>query len=560
MARLDESMTVGRVIGRVARRHARREALVWHDLRITYDELLRQIDAVARGCLALGLRKGDKVALLLPNRPEYIYCFLGVTRFGGVIVPINPVYRRRELAHILNDAEVAMVIAVPEVRGYRLLDTIDLIRPSLPIVCHYVFVADEAPPWAMRFGELVRPSRAPFEPADPPAPDDLFGLIYTSGTTGLPKGTMHTHGTVLAPILAGEELRRTLFHFSPGFARRLVQMVRLYGWRFLRWGSRQQTFMGPAPLHAMAGYSFMLHALAYGYRFVIVDWFDPQQVLQTIEREHVNVMAGTPTMFQMLLSVRDLERYNLSSLILADLGAAPCPPALARELRRRLGCAVAISFGATETASAATLTDIVDPERLQAETVGRVYPGTEIRVVDEQRREVPRGAVGEVAVRSRGIMKGYYKAPELTAQVLDADGWYYTGDLGTLDEQGYLRIVGRKKDLIIRGGQNIYPTEIEHVLLAHPAVAEAAVVGVPGGAGDESVWAFVRLREGTAATERELLAYLRAEVAPYKVPDVIGFVGEFPHTPTGKIPKYQLVEQVLGEKRNADSMRATLAF
>ena len=545
---MDETTTVADAITQVARRHARRQALVWRDGRITYSELLRRIDAVAHGCWRWGLRHGDRVALLLPNQPEYIYAFFGVTKAGCVVVPINPTFRRRELEQILADSEAVMVIAAPEVRGYSLLAVLDAMRPGLPFVRHFVFVAESVPPWAMPYRDLARPEDQPFLPPTPVTVDDLFGLIYTSGTTGTPKGTMHTHGTIMAPILAGEEMRRRLFHFSPSFVWRLVRILRLYGPRFLRWGSRQQTFLAIAPYHAMAGYSMILHSLLYGYRFILLDRFEPRQVLEIVQREHVNVLSGTPTIFHMLLQVSDLDRYDLSSLLLADMGAAPCPPSLARQMRRRLGCPVGISFGATETSGAATLTDMTDAEQLIAETVGRVYPRTELKVVDDERRVVPPGTVGELAVRSPGIMKGYYKAPQATAEVLDAEGWYYTGDLATMDARGYVRIVGRKKDLIIRGGQNIYPVEIEHLLVSHPEVDEAAVVGVPGGVGGETVWAFVKLKAGATADERALLDFLRAELAAYKVPDRIRIVPEFTHTATGKIPKYQLVQAVLAEQ------------
>jgi fatty-acyl-CoA synthase/long-chain acyl-CoA synthetase len=221
-------------------------------------------------------------------------------------------------------------------------------------------------------------------------------------------------------------------------------------------------------------------------------------------------------------------------------------------MRQRFGCAVHIGFGATETAGGIAATSIADSDERQAETVGRPMPGVELKVVDEARKELPAGQVGELACRSDSVMLGYYRAPDMSAQVLDEDGWYYTGDLAVLDEQGYLRIVGRKKDLIIRGGQNVYPAEIENILAAHPQVREAAVVGVPAPVGGEQVWAFVLLEDGAGLTPREVVAYCRQELEPYKIPSRVRILDAFPRSSTGKPQKFKLRETALGEREGED--------
>jgi fatty-acyl-CoA synthase len=252
-----------------------------------------------------------------------------------------------------------------------------------------------------------------------------------------------------------------------------------------------------------------------------------------------------PVVFQVILGLPDLDRYDTSSLLVCGVGAAPCPPHLAREIQRRFHCAIHIGFGATELGGGIAVTSLADPDRQRTETVGRPMPGMEIKIVDEQRREVPPGEVGELACRSDGVMLGYYQAPEVTAEVIDEEGWYYTGDLARIDEEGYLHIVGRIKDMIIRGGQNVYPAEIENYLASHSKIRETAVVGVPSAVEGESVWAFVILEEGVEMTAREVLDYCRQELEPYKIPSRVQFVDEFPRSATGKPQKFKLREVAL---------------
>jgi acyl-CoA synthetase (AMP-forming)/AMP-acid ligase II len=229
------------------------------------------------------------------------------------------------------------------------------------------------------------------------------------------------------------------------------------------------------------------------------------------------------------------------------IGAAPCPPSLAKEIQRRFGCAVHIGFGTTETGGGIAATSLADSDERQAATVGRPMPGMEVRIVDERRHPLPVGQVGELACRSDSLMLGYYHAPELTAEVVDADGWYYTGDLALIDEQGYLHIVGRKKDVIIRAGQNIYPVEVEAFLASHPKIREAAVVGVPDPLGGEAAWAFIILKDGAEMTSQEVLDYCRSVLEPYKIPSRVRFLADFPRSDTGKPQKFKLKDEALRE-------------
>jgi acyl-CoA synthetase (AMP-forming)/AMP-acid ligase II len=306
-------------------------------------------------------------------------------------------------------------------------------------------------------------------------------------------------------------------------------------------------------MHALLGYSGLLYALLLGTRVVIADRFHPAKVLEIIEKEHVNSVALAPTQVAALLNSPELARRDTSSLLSVGMGAAPCPPDLVRRARKTFGCPVTIGFGATETGGGAIVTDTFDPEKLQSETIGRLYKGLDAKIVDDDRRELPTGEVGELAVRLPGTMLGYWKAPETTAQALDSGGWYYTGDLATIDEGGYYRIVGRKKNMIIRAGQNIFPAEIEAHLITMPGIQNVSVVGVPDEMQGEMVWAFLQPKEGVTLDVPDVLAYCRRDLAPYKVPSQVRFVEEFELTPTGKIKKGPLQELAIKEIEAAAS-------
>ena len=544
--KLTDQMTLAEAIAKATVHYADQEALVFEDQHVTYGELGEKINAVAAGLHEMGLQRGEKVAIITSNCLEYIYVFFGASHAGGVVVPVNPTYRQREVKHIVEDSEASMIVFQPKVQGNDLMATVQGIRGDLPLVRDLIVVADSAPEGMVTLDSLLD---AGYEPIPPQAElDDLFGLIYTSGTTGVPKGAMHTHRTMMAPVVAGGKLREALFakpslKSAVGMARTMVK----FGGRFRKWAGKQMTMLNPSPFHAMAGYATIVNGLPTGMRLVIMERFHPVRILELTEKEHVNILSCTPTHYALMLDVREFDDYDKSSVLYCSMGAAPCPPDLVRQVRTRWGCPVLIGFGATETSGAATITSITDNEKMQSETVGQAYPGVELKIVDDERREVPHGTVGEVATKMPGVMKGYYKAPEATAAALDDEGWYYTGDLGTMDKKGFVKIVGRKKDMIIRGGANVYPAEVEAVLIAHPKVREAAVIGVPSELEGETVWAYVVPKAGETLTVHELLTYSRREMAAYKVPQEIRIVEDLPRTPTQKVRKFQLREQATEE-------------
>jgi len=513
------------------------------EARVAYGQLLERQSALARGLHDLGVRKGDSIVALLPPGPEFVYLFLALAELGAVMVPLNPHLRRRTLGGVLRDAAPVALVAARPIGG-DLLHQAASLRHVILIDGH----TDQGEGRVLSLAGLMERGRAAPAPETAVSPRDLLALLYTSGTTGTPKGAMHSHRSLIAPVVASIKLRE-LWIQRPGL-RKLGQAAKAlarYRGRLLRAVGRPQTFLSTVGWHTITGLEVMLQALLMGDRLVAMPRFHPRRALQLVERERVTILVAVPTAFRVMVGLPGFERYDTSSLLICGTGAAPCPPRLAREIQRRFGCAVHIGFGATETAGGIAATTIADSDERQAETVGRPMPGVEIKVVDEGGRKLPPGQVGELTCRGDGVMIGYHRAPEMSARVMDADGWYHTGDLAVLDHEGYLRIVGRKKDVIIRGGHNVYPAEIEDYLTSHPGIREAAVVGVPSPLEGESVWAFVLLENGVQMTLQQVMSHCRAALEPYKIPKRIRFVSEFPRSETGKPQKFRLRARALGE-------------
>ena len=536
---LTTQITMAEALRRVAEPRREQEALVCDSVRVTYGRLLDQSHALAQGLYGLGIRKADRIAVLLPPGPEFAQTFFAIAELGAVIVPLNPQLRQRSLSATLRNAEpVALVTADPVDRDAY--GSIDALR-------HIVFVepGEGHETW---LSGLVSSGQAGSASLPDVSPRDLLALLYTSGTTGTPKGTMHSHRGLIAPVVASTKLRELWVRRLN--LQKLGQMAKAlarYRERLLHAAGRPQTMLSTTGWHTITGLGLMLQALLMGDRLVVMTRFHPRQALQWVQQERVTVLVAVPMAFQVMLGVDGFEQYDLSSLLICGTGSAPCPPHLAQEIQRRFHCALHIGFGTTETAGGIAATSLADSSRRQAETVGRPMPGMEIKIVDEQRRELPAGQVGELACRSDSVMLGYYRAPEATAEVIDEQGWYYTGDLARMDENGYVRIVGRIKDVIIRGGQNIYPAEIEVYLTSHPKVREAAVIGVPTAVGGETVWAFILLVDGAQMTEQEVLDYCRAQLELYKIPGHVRFVSEFPRSEGGKVRKWELRQAVMQE-------------
>jgi len=428
-------MTLAQAFQEMADRQPAKEALVCEGARVTYGQLARQVSSLAYGLTKQGIGHGDRVGLLLRNSPEAVIAFFALASVGAVSVLLNPQLRRRQLSHILRECEPIAVVTSDSPGLAEAVETIRDLHQEMADL-HTLILVQGARETELRLHELMAEMPPPtFAPPDI-APEDLLALIYTSGTTGMPKGAMHSHRGLIAPVVASVKLREMwLKRPSPKTAARMVKVVARYGPRLLQAVGRQQTMLSPMGLHGISGIEIMLQCLLMGDRLVLMSRFHPLALMELVEKERVTVLIAVPMTFAVLMRLKDLDRYNTSSLIICATGSAPCPSELAREIRERFGCAVHIGFGATELAGGVSATNIEDSDERQAETVGQAMPGMEIKIVDESGHEVPAGNVGELVCRGESVMLGYFRAPEATAEVVDADGWYHTGDLGVMEAE-----------------------------------------------------------------------------------------------------------------------------
>jgi long-chain acyl-CoA synthetase len=472
-----------------AREHGDRPAVRLNEVVLTYAELLDRAGRVAAGLQRAGLKPGDRVGLVMPNIIAYPVSFYGVLIAGGVVVPMNPLLKGREVEYYLKDSGAAMVI------GF------DPSSAEAKIGCEAAgarfFAADTVQP-----GELVGDGEpiAPVECAD----SDTAVILYTSGTTGQPKGAELTH----------HNLVRT--------SARSILVI-----------DSDDVIMGCLPLFHVFGLTCGMNAaIAVGASLTLIPRFDPAAVLQMIERDRVTVFEGVPTMYSALLNQPGREQADVSTLRTCVSGGAALPVEVLRAFEKAFGCAILEGYGLSETSPVASF-NMVEVGRKPG-TIGVAIPGVELKLVDDTGAEVAPGEVGEIAIRGENVMKGYWGRPDATAEAIP-DGWFRSGDLATVDADGFYTIVDRKKDLIIRGGYNVYPREIEEVLYEHPDVLEAAVVGIPDPQWGEEVAAAVSVRPGSTVDAEAIKEFVKERVAAYKYPRAVWIISELPKGPTGKI-------------------------
>jgi fatty-acyl-CoA synthase len=485
------------------------------DRRWTFAQVLTEAEQVARALLAR-FSPGERVAVWAPNLPEWVLLEFGAALAGIVLVTVNPAYQRHELAYVLGQSGAAGVVLVREWRGNPMLASLEAERGDLEQLRDVVLFEE----W-----DAFLESGADV-PLPEVGPDDSAQIQYTSGTTGFPKGALLRHGSLTdnAALYAREA------EIGPG-----------------------DVYVNPMPMFHTAGCVMgalgTLHARA---THVPVLAFDPGFVLELIEREGGTAMLGVPTMQIALLEHPDVATRDLSKLRSAVSGGSLVPAELVRRIESTFGVRFCIVYGTTECAPLVTMTRFDDTPEDKATTIGRPMPQTEVKIIDPLSGAiVPTGTVGELCARGYMVMHGYFENPTATADAIDVGGWYHTGDLASMDERGYCRIEGRLKDMIIRGGENIYPREIEDVLFAHPGVGDVAVVGIPDDKWGEQVAAFVRLADDAAATPTELSSYVREQLAAFKVPRTWVFVDAFPLTGSGKVQKFVLREQFLAGELSA---------
>jgi long-chain acyl-CoA synthetase len=474
------------------RRFGEYPALAFEGRVLTNVDQQRAANRLAHALRRLGIAPGDRVAVMLPNCPEVLQAYAAVWKTGAVAVPLLFLLAPDEVRRVLHHSGSRVLVTAPE-----------LAPKAEGWDGRRVLVGGEAS-GAPALEELVAAEPDTF-PTVPRAPDDLAVILYTAGTTGQPKGVALSHRNLLAN------------------ARSVAALYEL---------DRERWALATLPLAHSYGLGLMNASAILGTRAVLLRWFTPDGVLAAIERYRVQQMSGVPTMFVHLLHFPEADRYDTASMRLWGSGAAPLPVEIVEPFEKKFGGRLLEGYGLTEAAP------VVSAHRLSGErrlgSVGQPIPGVEVRIVDDEDRPLPPGEVGEVCVRGENVMQGYYRMPEETAQVLHG-GWLHTGDMGRLDADGYLYIVERKKDLIIRGGFNIYPREVEEVLYAHPAVAEAAVVGRPDPSMGETVSAFVVRRPGVEVTAEALIEFCRERLARFKCPTEVRFVPALPKSPVGKV-------------------------
>jgi long-chain acyl-CoA synthetase len=504
-----------------ARRAPDKTAVILGDVRLSYAQLDELSDRVAASLTATGLAAGDRVGLQLPNIPQFVIAYFGILKAGGVVVPMNVLLKAPEIAFQLENSGARTLITYG---GF--VDEAAKAAEAAAVTNLYVVGTETGHAEATGAAGATGATGAPFETllaGDAPGPQlaargpaDPAVIIYTSGTTGTPKGAVLSHIT----LYMNADIPGRLFEFSADDV--VVVTLPLF--------------------HVYALSSVMNTCVLLGGTMTLVPRFDPRAVLQVMERDRVSVFMGVPTMYIALLQAIDAEGapdYDLSSLRVAVSGGAPIPAEVIDSFESRFGVAILEGYGLSESASTATFNISVSERKVYS--VGKPIWGTSLQIWDEESRPLPRGAdhVGEVVLRGMNIMTGYHDNPEATARAF-AGGWFHTGDLGYVDEDGFLFIVDRIKDLIIRGGYNVYPREIEEVLYGHPAVAEAAVIGVPDPMMGEEVRAVVAVKPGHSVTEAELIAFVKERAAAYKYPRTIEFRDSLPKNATGKILKKEL--------------------
>jgi fatty-acyl-CoA synthase len=517
--------TIGANFERTVARVPDAEALVsrHQDLRYTYAELNDAVDVVARGLLAAGIEPGDRVGMWSPNNAEWVLVQYATAKIGAVLVNINPAYRTSELEYVLNQSACRMLIAATSFKSSDYQAMVGQVRPNTPALEQVTFLGSSDWDDLLAAGHDVAMDRLVARAADLDF-DDPINIQYTSGTTGFPKGATLSHHNIL----------------NNGF----------FIGQFCGYDERDRVCI-PVPFYHCFGMVLgNLACTTHGAAIVLPEAaFEPLAVLETVEAERCTSLYGVPTMFIAELGHPDFHRFDLSSLRTGIMAGSPCPVEVMKQVVSAMHMAdVTICYGMTETSPVSTQTAPDDTVDKRVGTVGRVHPHVEVKIVDPTTgHTVERGAPGELCTRGYSVMLGYWNDPERTAEAIDAARWMHTGDLATMDDDGYLNIVGRIKDMIIRGGENVYPREIEEFLFGHPDIAEVQVIGIPDARYGEEIMAWVRLREGASLTSDDVRAYCRGRIAHFKVPRYVKFTDDFPMTVTGKIQKFKMRGQAISE-------------
>jgi fatty-acyl-CoA synthase len=537
-------ITIGDLLDRQAARFGDRDALIHveHGVRYSYVEFRDECDRVAKGMIALGIGKGAHVGIWATNYPEWVVAQFATAKIGAVLVTVNPSYRTHELQYLLRQSDASTLLMIDSFKTSDYVGMINELIPELsdsepgrlraaafPQLQRVIFIGKQHQPGMIQWDDLagIGAHVSDHELAERQAtchPDDVINIQYTSGTTGFPKGAQLTHFNIVAD------------------AAYIAQCMKF---------SEQDRLCIPVPFYHCFGCVLgTLCCITRGAAMIIPsEYFEPLKTLAAVEQEHCTALHGVPTMFIAELQHPEFAKFSFPALRTGIMAGSPCPIEVMKQVVERMGAhEITIAYGQTEASPVITQTRTDDPIELRVSTVGRALPNVEVKIANPATGdEMPRGEQGELCTRGFIVMKGYYNLPEATAKAIDAAGWLHTGDLATMDERGYCKITGRLKDMIIRGGENIYPREIEEFLYTYPKLADVQVVGVPDLKYGEEVMAWVKLKDGQAATSEDIRDFCRGKIAHYKIPRYVKFVSEFPMTVTGKIQKYKMREVAIEE-------------
>ncbi len=529
--------TISDVVDILADNFGDYNALEYHSLGIKYNfkEFRNVCDDVAKGLMALGLKRDDKLAIWANNLPEWVYTQFGSARMGAVLVTVNTSYRSAELEYLLEQSDSTTLILTGGVREpdeyIKIINTVcpelkdskpgELNSEKLPFLKNIVYLGKEKIPGMYNWDDIIEMGKSVSDAelkkrSESLDPDDVINMQYTSGTTGFPKGVMLTHSNLIGNALS------------------LAQCMNL---------STDDCMCIPVPFfHCFGCVLGTLTCMVSGATMAPVVAFNPVDVLKTVEASKCTALHGVPTMFIAEFEEMDKKRYEVSTLRTGIMAGSTCPVELMKRVIKDMGAKeMTIVYGQTEASPGITQTRKEDNLEIKTTTVGRALPNVEVKIVDPGTgKEMPVNEQGELCSRGYHVMKGYYKMPEATAQAIDEDGWLHTGDLATMDEKGYCKITGRIKDMIIRGGENIYPREIEEFLYTNPKVKDVQVVGVPSEKYGEEVAAYVQLKPGEKSSEEEIKEFCKDKIAFHKIPRFVFFIDEYPATASGKIQKFKL--------------------